>query len=146
MDKSGIDALECKKLFDNFGKAILGARLATVASTTIESLQMLAKAVGESGVTVGIAERNDAHGMHPRLNSVCFAGADFPAADLQAEIDATGETISFGCATPAEEIMNLFFDLDVGRLPFQEAVRSTSAKRLAAASKARAQNHLAPGR
>lgn len=134
MDKPGIDEFECKKVFSTLGLVIAGTRLASVTDSTIESLQLLARGAGEPGVTVYISERNDPRGMHPRLDSVhYYANPDFPETDLQAGADAAGHAITFGWRTPAANVINLFFDLDVGRLPFEEAIRLTSAKRLAAA-------------
>lgn len=136
MDDSGLDEFECKKTFSSVGAAIAGTRLASITDATVQALQRLAKGAGESGVTVYVSDRQDARGLHPCVDSVRFSDANLPATDLQVIIEADGHAISFGWQAPVVDVVNLFFDLDVERLPFEEAVRATAAKRLAAAPKA----------
>jgi hypothetical protein len=135
MDDSGLDESEYKKAFSNLGAVIAGTRLASITDATVKSLQSLAKGAGESGVAVYVSDRQDARGLHPRVDSVRFSDGNLPATDLQASIEADGHAISFGWQAPVADVVNLFFDLDVERLPFEEAVRATTAKRLAAVSK-----------
>lgn len=132
METSGINENECRKVFDSFGAVLTGMRLASVTYIAVEALQMLARGAGEAGVALRVAERGDAQGMHPRVQGIQFSESDMPASDLQAAETPGGHVIAFGIATHAEDVMNLFFDLDVGRLPFEEAVQRTSARRLAA--------------
>jgi hypothetical protein len=132
MEAPGIDEGQCRKVFDSFGAVLTGMRLAGVTYVAVEALQTLARGAGEAGVAVRVAERGDAQGMHPRIQSLQFSEPDMPALDLQATETPGGHVIAFGVETPAEEVMNLFFDLDVGRLPFEEAVQRTGARRLAA--------------
>lgn len=144
MDDSGIDAFECRKTFGRLGAAVAGTRLASITDATVQSLQRLAKGAGESGVTVYVSDRQDARGMHPRVDSIRFSDANFPATDLQASMETDGHAISFGWQTPVVDVVNLFFALDVERLPFEEAVRATSAKRLAAAPKSNQRKRVGP--
>jgi hypothetical protein len=135
MNDSGLDEFECRKAFSDLGAVIAGTRLASITDATVQSLQRLATGAGESGVTVYVSDRQDARGPHPRVDSVRFSDASLPATDLQASIEADGHAISFGWQAPVADVVNLFFDLDVERLPFEEAVRATAAKHLAAVPK-----------
>lgn len=135
MDDSGLDEFECRKAFGDLGAVIAGTRLASITEATVQSLQRLAKGAGETGVAVYVSDRQDARGLHPRVDSVRFSDASLPATDLQASIEAGAQAISFGWQAPVADVVNLFFDLDVERLPFEEAVRATTAKRLAAVPK-----------
>ncbi|NEX59588.1 hypothetical protein [Noviherbaspirillum galbum] len=135
MDAPGINDSGCRKLFDAFGAVMRGMRLASVSYVMIDALQALVHGAGEAGIAVEVAERNEAHGMHPRVQAIRFSAGDFPAHDVQAVEANGGHVLLIGAAAQAEEVMNLFFDLDVGRLPFDEAVRRTSARRLSAVQK-----------
>jgi hypothetical protein len=132
MDAPGMDEVNCRKVFSSFGTILTGMRLAGINYVAVEALQTLARGAGEAGVLIHVAERSDAQGMHPRVQGVTFSEPDFPAHDLLAIDQPAGHAVAFGTSTPAEDIMNLFFDLDVGRLQFEEAVRRTVARRLAA--------------
>lgn len=123
----------CRQAFAESAARIDGLRLALVTEAMIHDLQDLAHTAGASGMILLITARNEAAGMHPRVGKASYAGADFPDTDFLAWEGPAGPAMTIGCHAPAAEIINLFFSLDVECLPFDEAVRVTSARRLAAA-------------